>query len=184
MTEEEAESQRVAALMKGKYEDFVWLHGKRDRLSAFVQINQLLDNKEYWSLLGRVWRAADVYFSELSLWRDILEDPLRGYGEFFMVQPDRKFFELSPAKGGLAPIFTVYRGFGREGGEDGFSWTMNRDVACGFAQRFRHSDDIGPWVATGTISRKDVIGYMHKEGEREIVCLPENVYAIELEQVR
>ena len=183
MTEEEAKSQRAAALRDGNYENYIWLHGQRDRLSAFVQINKLLDNKTYWSLLGRIWRTADVHFSELGLWRDILEDPERGYNECFMVVPDRKFFSLTPSKGGLPPVFTVFRGFGVAGGEDGFSWTMDRDVACGFARRFRHSDNTGPGVATGTISRRDVIGYMHKEGEREIVCLPENVCAIELELV-
>ena len=38
-------------------------------------------------------------------------------------------------------------------------------------------------LASGTISKGDVIGYMSGRGEQEIVCLPENVCAIELTMV-
>lgn len=177
--------QKQEALQRAEGErqwsTYVWLHERPWRLDAFLEISDRLDDEQYWNLAGSIWVDSENIHQNLDTWRDIFDNPERGSQEFFMDEEDRKIVKLSENKGGLPFTFTLYRGFSESGGEDGFSWTLDRDRACWFARRFCHGDDMEPMLATGIAGRKDVIGYMSGRGEREIVCLPENVHQIEIE---
>lgn len=173
----------VRARENQNWSSYVYLHERPYRLEAFMDIRDAIVKSEvYWRLLGDIWVDSENIWQNMEAWRDLFEEPERGSMEFFMDEDDRKAVKLSPAKGGLPPIFTVYRGYNYEGGEDGFSWTLDKPRAKWFARRLCHEDEV-PMVATGTIGRKDVIGYMSGRGEQEIVALPENVCAIQVEEV-
>lgn len=178
--------QKKLALAKAweakNWQSYIWLHERPWRLEAFNNISDELDSPVYWSLLGNIWVDSENIYQNHDEWRDLLEDPERGYGEYFMDEEDRKVFTLSPAKGGLPNVFTVYRGFSEDGGEDGFSWTVVEQTAEFFAKRLCGSDGV-PRVATGTIGKKDVIAYMTGRGEAEIVAMPENVFGIEIREL-
>jgi hypothetical protein len=171
------------ALCKDDWETYVFLHERPYRLDAFMKIrHDITRSQNYWTLLGHIWQDSENIWQHLDDWRLLFEEPERGYMEFFMDDDDRKAFSLPPQKGGMPATFPIYRGFNYDGGEDGFSWTIDRARAEWFARRFSDSDH-QPLVAAGTVGRKDVIGYLTGRGEQEIVVLPENVYAIEIASV-
>ena len=165
------------------WHSYVYLHERPYRLDAFMDIRDAIAKAEdYWRLLGSIWVDSENIWQNAQEWRDLFEEPERGSMEHFMDEDDRKALTLPPSKGGLLPTFTVYRGYHYEGGEDGFSWTLDKPRAKWFARRLCGDDEV-PMVATGTLGRKDVIGYMTGRGEQEIVALPENVCAISVEEV-
>lgn len=179
--------QKKAALQRAteaqNWDSYVWLHERAYRLDAFMDIkDEIYKSEDYWSLLGSIWIDSENIWQNLEEWRLLFEEPERGYMEHFMSEDDRKVFTLPENKGGMPRTFPVYRGFNYDGGEDGFSWTIDRARAKWFARRLC-TDDYRPMVATGTVSRKDVIGYMTGRDEQEIVVLPENVYAVEVSEV-
>ena len=186
MVNAQLRSKRIAldrAQDSQNWHSYVYLHERPYRLDAFMDIRDaIIKSEHYWELLGSIWVDSENIWQNAQAWRDLFEEPERGCMEYFMEPGDRSALKLPPERGGLLPIFTVYRGFSYEGGEDGFSWTVDKARAKWFARRLCREDEV-PMVATGTISRRDVIGYMSGRGEQEIVALPENVCAIQLEEV-
>lgn len=186
MVNAQLRSKRAAlqrAAEQQNWTSYVYLHERPYRLDAFMDIRDaIIKSEDYWRLLGEIWVDSENIWQNRDQWRELFEEPERGSMEYFMEPGDRSAMKLPPAKGGLPPIFTIYRGFNYEGGEDGFSWTVDKPRAKWFARRLCDEDEV-PMVATGTISRRDVIGYMGSRGEQEIVALPENVCAIEIEDV-
>ena len=176
-----AKKKGIARALDDKnWDKYVWLHERPYRLDAFLDVEHHMSDRQYWELAGHIWVDSENIHQSLDQWRDIFEDNARGDQQYFMSEDDRKFMRLSPSRGGLNPVFTVYRGFSQPGCEDGFSWTLSYDTAVWFANRLCHSDET-PMLATGTLSARDVFAYMSGRGEREIVCLPENVCGIEIE---
>ena len=57
---------------------------------------------------------------------------------------------------GLPQEFTLYRGVGQNGNSTGLSWTLSREKAVFFAQRFR-----GDQLLTATAKRDDVHAYLN-----------------------
>jgi hypothetical protein len=168
------------AVEKENWDSYVWLHERAYRLDAFLDIRDSIAKPEdYWSLLGSIWLDSENIWQNLDEWRLLFEFPERGCMEHFMEEGDRQVFNIAENKGGMPPTFQIYRGFNTDGGEDGFSWTLDRARAKWFARRYAHKDCM-PMVAVGTVGRKDVIGYMTGRDEQEIVVLPENVYGIEI----
>lgn len=172
------------ACAEQKWHSYVYLHERPYRLDAFMDIRDaILKSEDYWRLLGDIWIDSENIWQNADNWRDLFEEPERGSMEYFMDDDDRQVLKLPENKGGMPFNFTVYRGFHYDGGEDGFSWTLDKQRAIWFAKRLCGPDET-PMVATGTVGRKDVIGYMTGRNELEIVALPENVHGIEIEVVR
>jgi hypothetical protein len=171
------------AVEKENWDSYVWLHERAYRLDAFLDIkDSIAKAPDYWMLLGSIWLDSENIWQNLDEWRLLFEEPERGSMEYFMDENDREVFRIPENKGGMLPTFPIYRGFSVDGGEDGFSWTIDRARAKWFARRWC-SEDHTPMVAAGTVGRKDVIGYMTGRDEQEIVVLPENVFGIEIQEV-
>jgi len=182
------------AVDNGDWEKYIWLHERAYRLEALLDIKGRLlpdasDTLEYknadqlWELAGVVWIDSENIWQCQDEWRDLFD--LRNvYSHHkFMSDEDQETMRLSPQKGGMNPTVTVYRGVCHEEALDGFSWTLAKDTAEWFARRAvwrSHDEESQPMVATGTISKKDVIALMTGRGELEIVALPEDVHGVTL----
>jgi hypothetical protein len=113
-----------------------------------------------------------------------------------MSEEERKAFEALPD-----PV-QVFRGFHRDGGERGFSWTTDREMAEWFAQVFNRGPkwyrrpgsepdapllwgDPGgvPRVASGTVAKRDVLAYLLEREESEVLTLPEQVMLTGIERL-
>ena len=155
---------------------YVYLHERPYRLDAFSDICWDLAGGEYWELVGDIWVDSENIYQNRDEWREVLEsdEPER---EYMSSEKDRVVFALTPEKGGLLPLTTVYRGYNYEDGLDGFSWTLDKSRAKWFAKRFLHRGETA-MVAEGTVARENVLAYHTGRDEQEIVVLPENVNVI------
>lgn len=173
--------QLSEAVYKQDWHSYVWLHERPWRFDAFCEIAERIEaDEDYWSLLGGIWTDSENIWQNYHGWREIFESPPRPHREHFMDEGDRR--KARGLKGGLPKVFTVYRGFHDPGVVDGLSWTLDREQAIWFAKRLRPQGATAV-LATGTLSRRDVIGYMTGRGEDEIVCLPEDVCGIALTEI-
>jgi hypothetical protein len=72
----------------------------------------------------------------------------------------------------LPDLVPVFRGIGTDGYEGGYSWTLDRGIANGFARRLAGDS---PRVLIGTVPRDAVLAYLIERDEAEIIVRPEDV---------
>lgn len=159
---------RAAANWNG----YIYMHERPYRLDAFEQVSGELDDSTYWRLLGSLWTGCENVHQCLQRWRDLWLDhrPKRILSMDFA---ERKELAKLPA------ILTVYRGFSAYSGEEGMSWTLSRDTAVWFANRYKDENDPAQ-IASGTVRKDNVLAHFIGRNEREIVVLPEDVVDMEV----
>ena len=155
---EEAERER-------DWHRFLLLHPRADRPDALQGLEPWIeDDAEYWALVGEVWIDTERPSEDEAIWREL----------FGAERPGREALIDPLALASLPDPVRVFRGFDREGGERGLSWTTDRERADWFARRFAIGDR-EPRVAIGTVDKSRVIAYPLGRREAEIVALPEDV---------
>ena len=77
---------------------------------------------------------------------------------------------------------TIFRGYGFHNSH-GWSWTISREKAEWFGNRFAKELGGIPRVATGKIKKSDIIAYFDGREEKEIVCDPKSVADITTERL-
>jgi len=134
------------------------------------------DGADYWPVVGALWTDTESPGKYSEHWREVFAAEFldrEGPGRTAMMS-----LEELAALVELPDEVTVYRGFDREGGAEGFSWTLDRERAGWFARRFPGD---APSVATGTVARNDIIAVFFGREEAEVVALPEDVTVIAVE---
>lgn len=136
---------------------------------VFEQIDNL-SAVEWFKLLGCAWSTCDnigLYgfefgcspFSET----DNFPNPLRG----MMDEVENKSYDA------IGETITVYRGCYEGLNEDGFSWSIDKDVATSFIKNNRyHQNDFNSLVITATFSRDVVAAIKLNRNEFEIIIRP------------
>lgn len=170
-----AEARRIQLVENNEWEKFLFGHFHRSQ-SAYVlwEIQNELDDRTYWSLLGRAWCNSDNNWQDL--WRWVLmflsERPHR---ESLMSEQDRDVLASLPE------TLTIYRGCNTHS-KHGLSWTLDKEFAERFS-RERHgfwfpTDKDGnlkdghlarPRVYERTIMKSDAVAYFGERQESEIV---------------
>ena len=148
------------AIIEKKYSQIIFLHERPYRLEAFVQITKELSDKEYWSLLESVWTDTENGWQNLPTWRAL----------FWSKRPGRENLMDANERFTLANLpetVEIYRGCLNGINEDGMSWTLNRDKAEFFANRFSK----GGIVLSKQINKSDIIAVFNGRGEAEVICL-------------
>jgi hypothetical protein len=141
------------------------IHGRGERMTAFVKICHLIEPSQYWSLFRFVWVDGE-FFDPREVWAALLSAHPE-YRQIMMLPKEAEALDLLPK------IIDIYRGAGTlEDLLSGFSWTLDRECAVWFSARF-----VGPQrlVARGRIEQKKVIALIEERGEREIVGLPPDI---------
>lgn len=142
----------------GKWSEFVWLHERPFRFGALLEA--LSDGAGY-------WEAESLTEDEMelveSVWIDA-ENP--GVNREFWLP----LFEAMPcaALDDLPKTFTIYRGTGVDDDNNGISWTLSKETAEFFANRFR-DDGV---VLEREIARSDALFYTDGRGEKEVIYDP------------
>lgn len=157
---EQKKSDLEKAIAEKKYSQIIFLHERPYRLEAFVQITKELSDKEYWSLLESVWTDTENGWQNLPTWRALFWSKRPGR-ENLMDENER--FTLA----NLPETVEIYRGCLNGINEDGMSWTLNRDKAEFFANRFSK----GGIVLSKQINKSDIIAVFNGRGEAEVICL-------------
>jgi hypothetical protein len=148
------------ALDGKKYQTYVWLHERPYRIEAFSEIEHLLDDKEYWKLLGEIWVDTENAWANLKLWKKFFNSK-RAFREYLMDEEEQSLYKS------LGDIETVYRGCQKGINEDGISWTLKKDKAQWFATRFGKEGK----VLEMRINKEKIVAVFTGRNEYEVVIL-------------
>lgn len=75
----------------------------------------------------------------------------------------------------LPDIITVYRGIGDKSLKDGYSYTLNYDVARFFAFRLSYNSDYVE-ILEAKVKKSDIIEYIDERNEEELLILPDKLF--------
>ena len=134
------------------------------RLVTFAdELVPLLTDQQYWELLAYVWVDTEFPHQAYDLRRELFASK-RLHREALMTVEEQTAFAAMPS------TLTVYRGGSTA---NGLSWTLSKDKARWFAERFDR--DGKHQVFKGTVSKDKVYAYLKGRKEEEIVVNPKFV---------
>jgi len=162
------------AIKSNDWDQIIWLHERPYRLWAFSQFSKFMRPEQYWTIVKAIWMDTEFPMVEKDLWLSIFTA---------QVNQKRKLMDGAERRTlqSLPKVVSIYRGYnGARKGTLGLSWTLSKDKAIWFANRFGEGD---PFVAIATCKRDSIIAYFHARGEKEIVIDPLDVQLIDNEQL-
>lgn len=165
------------AIKEHDFVSYVLLHERPYQVGAFMEIaDKIDDDKTYWELVGEVYIDSENPWRHPDEWEKLLKSG-RQNRDHIMSEEERVFFDELPE------TLTIYRGFAFTN-RVGWSWTLDREKAVWFAERF--ADELGgfPQVVNGTVSKQDAIAYFERREEKEILANPESVTVVAVESLR
>lgn len=136
-------------------------------MDGFIEEMDVANDKTYWTVLGAVWIRSESPWVNRKLFLQLFNDS-RPHRENLMDADERRAFKKLPDQ------LTIYRGFGGDRGK-GLSWTLDRDKAVWFANRFHVIHGKPGRVIEGICKKTDVFAYFTNREESEIVIDPEKV---------
>ncbi len=144
---------------------------------AFARYACQLPVDEYWRGLGDTWQDCERQDIAHWYWGFYWTRLHRNHEERWQyVMTDGERAQVN----GLPARVTVYRGVNPFNKASGLSWTLDRDVAHWFANRF---SVIGPgYVIRGTVLRHRILALFDRRKESEVVVPPKYIYARSYEQ--
>jgi hypothetical protein len=125
---------------------------------------------EFWALVGRVWRDSENIHQHLKDWKQLWETAIEGR-RACMSDEDIRIFD------GLPEQIEVWRGTSHKRGLAGLSWTLDREKAVWFGQRFC-SESCVALLAKGTVEKDDVLAYLGERDEREIISMKVSIISV------
>lgn len=169
------QEQIKEAIAEGNWSRYIFLHERPYRFQAlFDAIGRGLTEKpkDYWRMVGQVWTDSENIHQHLREWIKVWSMPVPNR-ELVMDEEERSALAAMPEQ------ITVYRGVMAKRFQQGLSWTLDKDRAQWFANRFAH-DGRKPHVYEGVVAKSDVLAHFLGRNEDEIVVLPRNVKNIKL----
>ena len=158
-------------LNRRKWEQALFVVERPYRADALAELIEERGVRSLLSAIRYVWSDTESVFSNWQTWEYIwaqAEKTKRGKRRenliYVMDKPERAFFAALPDK------FIVYRGFKKEGGEVGYSWTLDRSMGEWFARRYAYQGQ--PMLAKMEVNKSDVLAYFNGRKESEIVLHP------------
>jgi hypothetical protein len=151
----------IEAEKKKKWSSYLFIHERPYRLEAFLKIVKKLSDKEYWELLREVWEDSENIWQCQENW-DMLINLNRPCRESFMTPEEREFLKNLPEK------VTIYRGYVKGHNEEGKSYTLSKEKAKWFSERFTTKKDMAA-VKKIVVSKKKIFAYLKGRSEEEII---------------
>lgn len=159
---------------EGDWAKALVLYERPYRLDAFCQYEELMDNEQYWQLLGQIWTDSENIFQAREQWTELLHSDRPGRSEGLMEEDERQRLCELPDR------VEIYRGFCHRDGEKGLSWTLSRERAEWFAHRLRRESDPPPRLVVAEARREDILALFTRRSEDEVVILPEHAHVQEI----
>jgi hypothetical protein len=149
----------VARARKEKdWSRFVFLHERPYRLNALLEIQDQLKDTQYWSLLADTWIDTENAWQNRAKWRKLFNSN-RPYSNYLMSE------EEDNAMRSLPQMVTIYRGTSFKN-EKGLSWTLSKEKAEFFAQRFNASKGR---VLEKQVDKDQILAVFLGRGESEVI---------------
>ncbi|MBK7362687.1 MAG: hypothetical protein IPJ01_10365 [Micavibrio sp.] len=143
-----------------KYDSYIFMHERPYRLKAFLDVESLLDDNDYWEFICDIWVDSENIWQNIKTWKKLLGQRKETKG-YFMSEDDKKAFDNLPDK------LIVYRGYVKGKNEKGLSYTTDENKAKWFAKRFYKDGE----VTSRYVDKKDVFAYTNRRSENEIILL-------------
>jgi hypothetical protein len=145
------------------FDHYIFLHERAYRLQAFVNIFDLLPDKQYWELLSTIWVDSENINENAVLWKLLLTRNKK-YKQFFMNKEERAYFKKLP------DTITIYRGYetGRKSRhpKKGFSYTLDEKTAMWFTRRYRNDK-----IFKRIIKKSEAFAVILRRSEQEIIVI-------------
>lgn len=171
---EQKRAMAEKARKAGDWNHYIFLHERPYRWEALHHMRRqttrsasTAKRKAFWETFAEVYIDTENWYElPQRLWCEQWIDSDRNKYHAWMLEgmmneDERADYDALPDR------ITVYRGWHRERGADGWSWTTERGVAEWFAARFR-PDGATPQVATGEVEKRHVLAYWTRRKESEV----------------
>lgn len=136
------------------------------KLEFIMQLLGKIDKKNRYSIFIDTYSSVDFGFNCLK--------PQEILNIFESKTIEQKQKTINKMKD-LPKIVKVYRGIGSKSLKNGYSYTLNWDIARFFAYRLSSSADCVQ-ILEGYVQKNDIIEYITDRGEEELLILPEKVF--------
>jgi hypothetical protein len=162
-------AQKIAALQsateQGHWSVCVTLFERPYRVDAFCEYMHLMSDAQYWELLASVWIDSENIRENQQTWQNLLSSS-RGDSHAFAGSVE----ELAA----MPESFLIYQGH-TDDRDDGWSWTIDEQIAAWFAHRYARLERASPAVSVAVVKREDVLAFRQDRGEQEIIVDPRAV---------
>lgn len=146
---------------------YLVMHERPHRPTALADIASEMSDEDYWQNVGWVWSDSEN-IRELKFVWSLLLGSRRPKREQIMDEKDRLALANMPDE------LTIYRGCAIEDTQ-GLSWTLDRERAEWFAERNHNLSDQDTEVKVATVQKSDVIAYITRRNEEEIIVNPKSI---------
>jgi len=153
----------------GRWSRYLDMCANKDRASELLKIIKMKNGaSRLWPLVNTVWSMSNNIAADEVIWDEIWQYAYRRSGELrrcrgIMRAADRRTFD------NLSEHVTVYRGITHTATVEGYSWTLDYDVAELFARRGAMLGSGPAMIATMTVPRTCILAYFSERQESEIV---------------
>jgi hypothetical protein len=154
---------------------YVFTHERPYQVEAFKSAAAKMDDESYWKTLADVYVESENLRQNQGAIRRLLTAD-RPHREALMSDEERTVID------GLPETVTIFRGYCFDNSH-GWSWTISREKAEWFGNRFAKELGGIPRIATGKVKKTDIIAYFDGREEKEIVCDPKSVADITTERL-
>ena len=126
----------------------------------FKNVKDYLSDKDYAYMLYEIWIIVECPNHDINVSKtEFLNMFKKANKQFLMSQEEQSVLNQLPE------TITVYRGLQRNASPEALSWTLDKNIAEWFANRFDNNGE----VIKATINKKYVFAYIDGRGEKEIV---------------
>lgn len=165
------------AIAQEKWDRYVFIHERPYRIEALQRVlwdMRVTDPAEVWPLIGSVWTDSENISEFFDDWLEIWDQDIPN--RHLAMDDDER-----AALAQMADMIDIYRGFGHDVAVRGQSWTVDRDKAIWFANRYQTHGGRTPMLASAKVRKTDVIAYFAGRNESEIVVNPDDLIDVTTE---
>lgn len=154
------QTERAEEALKEKdYSSFIWTHERPFRLNAILEIARFCTPKLKAELLSHIWTDCEFPHINEDTWRMLFKQ-IRNSNHLMTDEELKAYNKLDPT------LVTVYRGVSIKP-YSGISWTLDKDKALWFANRF--SDGDKQFLLTAVVPTEKIIALLNGRGESECI---------------
>ncbi|CAM6053398.1 unnamed protein product [Sphagnum tenellum] len=174
------------AYASADWQRYVFLHERPYRFDALMEIMEpsgfwVIDNPEranaFWRLVSSVWIDSENIHENYNDWHEIWSSDPKPVAEAVMDEDDRATFAALPE------MVKVWRGATHKNVANGLSWTIDKNKAEWFARRFSNPDRPS-YIASGRVTRNNILAYFGGRNEKEVIIIPEHVMNVKVRRVK
>ena len=126
----------------------------------FKHIKDYLSDEDYAHMLYEIWIIVEYPNHDINVsTTEFISMFKKANKNLLMNDKEKKIFDSLPE------TITVYRGIQKDATTNALSWTLDKNVAKWFANRFNNNGR----VVKATINKKYVLAYINGRGEKEVV---------------